>query len=39
VATGIDVTALTDRLAVALVRDRPVVVWCGFLAAATAVVE
>lgn len=37
-ATGIDVTALTDRLAVALVRDRPIVVWCGFLAAATAVV-
>ena len=33
---GIDVAALTDRLAGALVRDRPVVVWCGFLAGATA---
>jgi hypothetical protein len=34
----VDVAALTDQLAAALVRDRPVVVWCGFLAGATALV-
>lgn len=38
-APGIDVAALTDRLAAALVRDRPVVVWCGFLAGATALLS
>jgi hypothetical protein len=39
VVPGIDVAALTDRLAGALVRDRPVVVWCGFLAGATALLS